>query len=150
MIGSLKQSTVLQRKGEGPDMAGRVGELEGSETPTLLFYFPRTGDPIALPGKEVMFFRAGRSPAIESEVRVERYAIPRSVFPLIRGRSPGNPEFRAAGFFEGSRKTTPPGFVFTRFTAVSPEALISPPIGVFPACGKSYGNLETGASSLVH
>lgn len=54
-IGSLKQSSVLQRKGKDPIAAGRVGELEGSETPTLLFYFPRTGEPISLSDKEVIF-----------------------------------------------------------------------------------------------
>jgi hypothetical protein len=55
LIGSLKQSSALQRKGKNPIAAGRVGELEGSETPTLLFYFPRAGDPIALADKEVTF-----------------------------------------------------------------------------------------------
>lgn len=55
MIGSLKQSSALQRTGKAPIVAGRVGELEGSETPTLLFYFPRTGDPISLADKEVIF-----------------------------------------------------------------------------------------------
>lgn len=55
MIGSLKQSSALQRKGKDPIAAGRVGELEGSETPALLFYFPRSGDPIALADKEVTF-----------------------------------------------------------------------------------------------
>jgi hypothetical protein len=55
MIGSLKQSSVLQRKGKDPIAADRVGELEGSETPTLLFYFPRTGEPISLADKEVTF-----------------------------------------------------------------------------------------------
>ena len=54
-IGSLKQSSALQRKGKDPIAAGRVGELEGSETPTLLFYFPRTGDPIVLTDREVTF-----------------------------------------------------------------------------------------------
>jgi hypothetical protein len=52
MIGSLKQSSAPQRKGKDPIAAGRVGELEGSETPTLLFYFPRTGDPISSADKE--------------------------------------------------------------------------------------------------
>ncbi|MGB8260033.1 MAG: hypothetical protein WCE75_06770 [Terracidiphilus sp.] len=55
MIGTLKQSSALQRKGKDPIAAGRVGELEGSETPTLLFYFPRAGDPISLADKEVTF-----------------------------------------------------------------------------------------------
>jgi len=55
MIGALKQSTALQRKGKDPIAAVRVGELEGRGTPTLLFYFPRTGDPIALADKEVTF-----------------------------------------------------------------------------------------------
>lgn len=55
MIGTLKQSSALQRKGKDPLAAVRVGELEGSETPTLLFYFPRTGDPISLADKEVIF-----------------------------------------------------------------------------------------------
>jgi hypothetical protein len=55
MIGNLKQSSALERKGKDPIAAVRVGELEGSETPTLLFYFPRTGDPISLADKEVIF-----------------------------------------------------------------------------------------------
>jgi hypothetical protein len=55
MIGDLKQSSALQRKGKAPIAAARVGELEGSETPTLLFYFPRTGDPISLADREVTF-----------------------------------------------------------------------------------------------
>jgi len=55
MIGTLKQSSALQRKGKDPIAAGRVGEMEHSETPALLFYFPRTGDPIVLSDKEVTF-----------------------------------------------------------------------------------------------
>lgn len=55
MIGSLKQSSALRRKGKDPIAAGRVGELEGSEPPTLFFYFPRAGDPIALSDKESTF-----------------------------------------------------------------------------------------------
>ncbi len=55
MIGSLKQSSALQRKGKDQIAAGRVGELEGSETPTLLYYFPRAGDPITVADKEVTF-----------------------------------------------------------------------------------------------
>jgi len=55
MIGNLKQSSALERKGKDPIAAVRVGELEGSETPTLLFYFPRAGDPISLADKEVIF-----------------------------------------------------------------------------------------------
>jgi hypothetical protein len=55
MIGALKQSSALQRKGKDPILAGRVGELEGRDTPGLLFYFPRTDDPITLSDKEVTF-----------------------------------------------------------------------------------------------
>jgi hypothetical protein len=55
MIGSLKQSGALRRKGKGSIVAGRVGELEGSETPTLLLYFPRTGESISLTDKEGLF-----------------------------------------------------------------------------------------------
>jgi hypothetical protein len=55
MIGALKQSSALQRKGKDPILAGRVGELEGRDTPALLFFFPRPGDPIALSDKEVTF-----------------------------------------------------------------------------------------------
>lgn len=55
MIESLKQFSALQRKGKDPIVAHRVGEVEGSETPALLFYFPRSGDPITLADKEVTF-----------------------------------------------------------------------------------------------
>jgi hypothetical protein len=55
MIGTLKETSALQRKGRDPIAAVRVGELEGSEPPTLLFYFPRAGDPISLADKEVTF-----------------------------------------------------------------------------------------------
>src|ERR1019366_1930650 len=55
MIGSLKQSSALQRKGKDPIAASRVGELEGSETPTLLFHFLRATSPITLADKEVTF-----------------------------------------------------------------------------------------------
>lgn len=55
MIGSRPQSTALQRNGKDPIVAGRVGELEGSETPTPLFHFPRAGDLISQPYKDVTF-----------------------------------------------------------------------------------------------
>lgn len=55
MIGALVHSSALQRKGKDPILAGRVGELEGRDTPALLFFFPRTGDPITLSDKEVTF-----------------------------------------------------------------------------------------------
>jgi len=55
MIGTLKETSALQRKGKNPIAAVRVGELESSGPPTLLFYFPRAGDPVSLADKEVIF-----------------------------------------------------------------------------------------------
>lgn len=52
---ALEQSSALRRMGKDSIVAGRVGEVEGGEAPALLFYFPRVGDPIALPDKEVTF-----------------------------------------------------------------------------------------------
>lgn len=67
MIGAASHSTVLQRRGKDPTVAGRVGEVERNGTPALLFHFPRAGDLLVLPDKEASLSRQLGSLQLDGE-----------------------------------------------------------------------------------